>query len=179
MNVTLEASNTAAISGVTTFEDLYRDSRDDIYAYVAGLLRDRVLAEDVTALAFERACRKWDRFDPKRGSARGWLFAIARNAALDELRKRRREVPLTHDPAAVPPVGEPAEDLERQASVTRALATLPAAERELISLKFYAGFNNSEIAATTGISPSNVGTRVHRAMTKLRDACKEESENGI
>ena len=77
------------------FEDLYRGSRDDLYSYVAGLLRDRTAAEDVTALAFERAFRKWDRFDPKRGSARGWLFGIARNAALDELRKRKREVPAT------------------------------------------------------------------------------------
>jgi RNA polymerase sigma factor (sigma-70 family) len=179
MNVTLEASDTKTVPGVTTFEDLYRDSRDDLYAYVAGLLRDRIAAEDVTALSFERAYRKWDRFDPKRGTARGWLFGIARNAALDELRKRTREAPLTHDPAAAEQVEEPAEDLERQASVTRALATLPAADRELVSLKFYAGLTNSEIAATTGISPTNVGTRIHRAMTKLRDACKEESENGI
>ena len=156
-----------------TFEDLYRQSRDDLYSYVAGLLRDRVAAEDVTALAFERAYRKWDRFDPGRGTARGWLFGIARNAALDELRKRRREAPLTHEPAV-----DPGDELERQATVTRAMAGLPAAERELISLKFYAGLNNTEIAEATGISATNVGTRIHRAMTKLRNACQEDSEHG-
>ncbi len=64
------------------FEDLYRDNRADLYAYEAGLLRDRVSAEDVTALAFERALRKWDRFNPAKGSQRGWLFGIACNAAL-------------------------------------------------------------------------------------------------
>ena len=178
MNVTLEAAPRKSDPRTRRFEDLYRDSRDDLYSYVAGLLRDRVAAEDVTALAFERAYRKWEKFDPSRGTPRGWLFGIARNAALDELRKRKREAPLTHDPAAES-LTAAGGDLERQMTVTKALATLPAADRELISLKFYAGLTNSEIAETTEISPSNVGTRIHRAMTKLRDACQEESENGI
>jgi RNA polymerase sigma-70 factor, ECF subfamily len=65
------------------FEALYRSSRDDVYAYAAGLLRDRAAAEDVTALEFERAYRKRRRFNPKRGTRRARLFAIARNAALD------------------------------------------------------------------------------------------------
>jgi RNA polymerase sigma-70 factor, ECF subfamily len=172
MNVTLVPDQSATDPRLSTFEDLYRGSRDDLYAYVAGLLRDRVAAEDVTALAFERAYRKWDRFDPLRGTARGWLFGIARNAALDELRKRKREAPLTHDPAAAE-AAQPDGDLERQLTVAEALATLPAAERELVSLKFFAGLNNKEIAETTGISPTNVGTRIHRAMTKLRQACEE------
>ena len=73
------------------FEELYRRSRDDVYAYVAGLLRDRSAAEDVTALAFERAYRRRRTFNPERGSRRAWLFGIARNAALDELRRRRRQ----------------------------------------------------------------------------------------
>ncbi len=179
MNVMLEALPRTTDPQIRSFEDLYRQSRDDVYAYVAGLLRDRVAAEDVTALAFERAYRKWEKFNPERGTARGWLFGIARNAALDELRKRKREAPLTHDPAAAEAVAESGEDLERQASVARALATLPAADRELVSLKFYAGLTNAEIAETTEISPSNVGTRIHRAMTKLRNACQEELTNGI
>ena len=174
----LEAAPTDTGPQIRNFEDLYRQSRDDLYSYVAGLLRDRVAAEDVTALAFERAYRKWEKFSPERGTARGWLFGIARNAALDELRKRKREAPLTHDPVAAESVTDAGEDLERQATVTAALATLPAADRELISLKFYAGLTNNEIAETTEISPTNVGTRIHRAMTKLRDACQKEADNG-
>jgi RNA polymerase sigma-70 factor (ECF subfamily) len=72
------------------FDRLYRSSRDDVYAYVAGLLRDATAAEEVTAAAFERAYRKRNRFDPRRGEPRAWLFGIARNAALDELRRRGR-----------------------------------------------------------------------------------------
>ena len=69
------------------FDRIYRENRDDVYAYVAGLLRDRSAAEDVTAAAFERAYRKRSRFNSRRGSPRAWLFGIARNAALDELRR--------------------------------------------------------------------------------------------
>ena len=54
------------------FEELYRSSRDDVYAYVAGLLRDRSAAEDVTAQAFERAYRRRRTFNPGRGSRRAW-----------------------------------------------------------------------------------------------------------
>ena len=77
------------------FETLYRESRDDVFAYVAGLLRDRSAAEEVTSAAFEKAWRKRRQIDPERGSARAWLFGIARNAALDELRRlsRRAELP--------------------------------------------------------------------------------------
>jgi len=165
------------------FEDLYRGSRDDLYAYVAGLLRDRVAAEDVTALAFERAFRKWDRFDPKRGSARGWLFGIARNAALDELRKRKREVPATEPGGLEAPgsvAGSPASveervvALEQRAELFEALGTLSPADREMVALKFFAGLNNNEIAEATGYSSTNVGTRLSRAMTRLRSALKTD-----
>ncbi len=151
------------------FERLYLESRDDLYSYVAGLLRDRSAAEDVTALAFERALRKWNRFDADRGSARGWLFGIARNAALDELRRRKREGSLRFEPAdETPNQTDAMADLERRQAVAEALSALPAAEREIVALKFFAGLNNSEIAEATGISPSNVGTRIHRAVTRLR-----------
>ena len=53
------------------FEELYRRSRDDVYAYVAGLLRDRSAAEDVTAQAFERAYRRWRTFRAGRGGLTG------------------------------------------------------------------------------------------------------------
>src|SRR5512142_939076 len=83
------------------FEALYRTSRDDVYAYVFTLLRDRGAAEDVTALAFERAYRKRRTFDRRRGEERAWLFGIARHAALDELRRRRRVAALSADPEDV------------------------------------------------------------------------------
>lgn len=155
------------------FDRLYRSSRDDVYAYVAGLLRDPAAAEEVTAAAFERAYRKRNRFDPRRGQPRAWLFGIARNAALDELRRRGRQAELTAEPADLEGTApaEGTDDGERRLAVSAALAGLTAAERELIALKFFAGLANAEIAQVLGISESNAGTKLHRAMNKLREAC--------
>jgi RNA polymerase sigma factor (sigma-70 family) len=154
------------------FEALYRATRDDVFAYVATLLHDRSAAEDVTALAFERAFRKRKSFDSRRGSERAWLFGIARNAALDELRRLRRTAPLAAEPAA------PDEELERtlrRAAVRTALAALPARDRELIGLKFHAGLDNAELAELLGVSVTNAGTRLHRALTKLREILDDQS----
>jgi RNA polymerase sigma factor (sigma-70 family) len=155
------------------FEALYRDSRDDVFAYVAGLLRDRAAAEDVTALAFERALRRQRQFSARRGSARQWIFGIARNAALDELRSRGRHAELDRDVEdAGARTPEEAADLAlRRDSVRAGLARLAPRDRELIALKFFAGLSNPEIAGVLGVSASNAGTLVHRALTKLRKAC--------
>jgi RNA polymerase sigma factor (sigma-70 family) len=158
----------------TAFEALYRSSRDDVYAYVAGLLRDRAAAEDVTAAAFERAYRKRSRFDARRGTPRAWLFGIARNAALDELRRRRRQSELTAEPtddAAGPDAA--AEVGLRRAALRGALTRLSPRERELVALKFFAGLANAEIAQVLGVSETNAGTRLHRTIEKLRRACDE------
>ena len=80
------------------FDALYRETASDVFAYVMTLLRDRTAAEDVTATAFERAYRRQSGFDPKRGTQRAWVFGIARNAALDELRARKRTAALLSDP---------------------------------------------------------------------------------
>jgi RNA polymerase sigma-70 factor, ECF subfamily len=154
------------------FEQLYRSSRDDVYAYAAGLLGDRAAAEDVTATAFERAFRKRSRFDPRRGSGRAWLFGIARNAALDELRRRGRRAELAAEPVDAESLVEvhPAERSELRLLLAGALAKLEARERELIALKFFAGLSNAEIARVLGISESNAGTKLHRVVDKLREA---------
>ena len=155
------------------FEELYRSSRDDVYAYVFSLLRDRSAAEDVTAVAFERAYRRRRTFDRRRGEERGWLFGIARNAALDELRRRSRHARLAVEPAdaGVEPVFEEADVALRRTAVRQALASLSGREREIVALKFHAGLTNGELAQVLGVSESNAGTLLHRVMEKLRRAC--------
>ncbi|MCW3040178.1 MAG: sigma-70 family polymerase sigma factor [Solirubrobacterales bacterium] len=170
LTMALPTPNTASVA----FDALYRSCVDDVHAYAWSMLRDRAAAEDVTALAFERAYRKRHSFDPARGTSRTWLFAIARNAALDELRRRKRTASLLvdpEDPAAAAAVGESGEHAERRASVRAALAGLDPHDRELVALKFHGGLSNAEIAALLGVSETNAGTKVHRAVTKLREAC--------
>lgn len=164
----------AELPGEARFEALYRSSRDDVYAYVATLLRDRSAAEDVTATAFERAYRKRRSFIARRGSPRAWLFGIARNAALDELRRRKRTAPLVAELHEIDaePVDQGAELAFRRAAVRRALAGLAPRERDLIALKFHGGLTNVEIARVLGTSDTNAGTMLHRAIQKLRKACQ-------
>ena len=172
----------APSSAQVAFEELYRSSRDDVFAYVAGLLRDRSAAEEVTSQAFERAWRKRRQLDPERGSGRAWLFGIARNAALDELRRRSRTAEMADEPAADAglgglgigqPGGDPAEVAVRRTALRQALATLSGRERELVALKFFAGLSNAEIAAVIGASESNAGTKLHRVVEKLRRSFDE------
>ena len=160
-----------------TFAGLYERTFPRVYAYVASLLRDRSAAEEVTAQAFERAYRKRGSYRARRGSLEGWLFGIARNAALDELRRRQRRAGLETEPvdSAAQSAAEHTELALRRELVRTALASLDGHERDLISLKFSGGLSNAEIGRLLGMSETNAGTRLHRAMTKLRKACDDAS----
>ncbi len=129
------------------------------------------MAEDITAQAFERAYRRRRTFDRRRGEERAWLFGIARNAALDELRRRRRLATLLTEPADEPASEDSADAALRRTTVLAGLAQLSARERELVGLKFHAGLTNAELASVLGVSESAAGTRLHRVMEKLRKAC--------
>ncbi len=159
------------------FAELYERTFPRVYAYVASMLRDRSSAEDVTAQAFERAYRKRRSYRPGRGSMDAWVFGIARNAALDELRKRKRSAALVTDPedTGSPSPEDQAELAVRRETVRAALASLDGHERDLIALKFAGGLSNGEIARVLGMSESNAGTRLHRTIMKLREACNDGS----
>jgi RNA polymerase sigma factor (sigma-70 family) len=165
---------TAPPATPAAFEALYRATAEDVFAYVSSLLRDRAAAEEVVGATFERAFRRYASFDERRGTARQWVFGIARHAALDELRRRRRHDALAADPADVA-IADDGEDPVRRATVRAALARLDGRDRELIALKFFAGLDNAEIAGVLGVSPSNAGTRLHRAINRLREACHAPS----
>jgi RNA polymerase sigma-70 factor (ECF subfamily) len=160
----------------TELEQLFRDSAGDVHGYAISLLGDRAAAEDVTALAFERLYRSRARLDRSRGTPRALLFTIARNAALDELRRRRRHQheELAEDGLATGLVPADAiEHAERRATVHAAMRELPLRERELVLLKFHGQLSNGELARVLGLSESNVGTRLHRALMQLRETCAE------
>jgi RNA polymerase sigma-70 factor, ECF subfamily len=157
------------------FAELYERTFPRVYAYVASLLRDRAGAEDVTAQAFERAYRKRRSYRAGRGTMEAWLFGIARNAALDELRRRKRRTRLEGDPedSGAESPDDHVELALRRETVRAALASLDGRERDLIALKFAGGLTNAEIGRILGMSESAAGTRLHRTITKLREACHE------
>jgi RNA polymerase sigma factor (sigma-70 family) len=159
------------------FEALYRRVFPRVYAYVASMLRDRSAAEEVTAQAFERAYRKRASYRPGRGSAEAWIFGIARHAALDELRRLKRRATLEGEPedvhAAAPE--HHADAVVRRATVRAALAELEPRDRDLVALKYHAGLSNAEIGRVLGLTESNVGTKLHRTMEKLRRDCVDRA----
>jgi RNA polymerase sigma factor (sigma-70 family) len=159
------------------FEALYRRAFPRVYAYVASLLRDRSAAEEVTAQAFERAYRKRSTYRPGRGSQEAWLFGIARNAALDELRRLKRRATLEGEPEDVHAKApeDHADAVVRRATVRAALAALEPRDRDLVALKYHAGLSNGEIGRVLGMTESNVGTKLHRTMEKLRRDCVDRA----
>jgi RNA polymerase sigma factor (sigma-70 family) len=160
------------------FDALYRECVADVHAYALSLLGDRSSAEDVTAMAFERLYRSRSRLDRTRGTPRALVFAIARNASLDELRRRRRrDLQLVPDvePATPDHAGASIEQLDRRETVRAALGRLEPREREIVLLKFHGQLPNAELARVLGISESNAGTRLHRALTRLRQLCEEQA----
>jgi RNA polymerase sigma-70 factor (ECF subfamily) len=141
-----------------------------VFNYFRYRLADRAAAEDLTSETFEKAWRARGRYRADRGNVSGWLFAIARNVAIDHYRRRRPLVPL--DAAALLSDIPDPEDAALRGAERRRLATLlgalPSREQELIALKYGAQLTNREIARQTRLSESNVGTILHRTVSSLR-----------
>jgi RNA polymerase sigma-70 factor (ECF subfamily) len=151
------------------FDVLYRELRVPVYAYLHDALQNTATAEDVTATAFERAFRRRDTFDPRRGNERAWLFTIARSALMDHFRSSSATTEVASDGAA--DIADRQVDVEVGIAVRTAIAKLDRFERELVGLKFYAGLNNREIARVVDRSESSVGTTLHRILGRLKEAC--------
>lgn len=168
--------------GAEDFDALFRSCVRDVHAYALSLLGDRAGAEDVTAIAFERLYRARRRLDARRGTPRGLLFTIARNAALDELRTRsRRGAGTERDAGELSDAGSEhaLEQVELRATLAGALATLSTRERELVLLKFHGQLSNAELGRVLGISETNAATRLHRALTRLRSACDTDEREHV
>jgi RNA polymerase sigma-70 factor (ECF subfamily) len=152
-----------------TFAQAAEEHLDDVYGYLAWFTGDRSAADDLAGETFERALRLWHRFDPKRGSARTWLFQVARTTALDHFRSERRRT-RREQFAAVP---ERYEELFAEglaADLQNALAALTAGEREVVALRVVLDLDAASAARVLGLSPTNVTTRLNRALKKLEEA---------
>jgi RNA polymerase sigma factor (sigma-70 family) len=162
-----------ATRGPRTVAEAAEAHLDDVFGYLLYLTRDRETAEDLSSSTFEKAVRLWDRFDPRRGSARTWLLGIARTTALDwfraESRRRRRE-----EAAAPPDRVEEAFVEGLSPALETALATLTAGEREVLALRVVLELDGDATARVLGISPTAVSTRLSRALKRLEERVNEE-----
>ncbi|MGH9501191.1 MAG: RNA polymerase sigma factor [Terriglobales bacterium] len=149
------------------FETLFRQHQGEVFRWIARVVRDRGAAEDLTIETFWRIHRARARFDPRR-SFTAWARRIATNAAIDHLKRMRREEPLPEDvPAAeLPDAGLQRDVRER---VNRAFRQLPPKLRVAATLALIEEEPYQEIAEALGISVGAVKLRVFRAVRVLRE----------
>jgi RNA polymerase sigma-70 factor (ECF subfamily) len=153
------------------WDAIYADELPRVYNFFRYRIGDRPEVEDLTSQTFEKAWRARFRYRRDVAGFTTWLLTIARNVAIDYFRSVRAHAPL--DEAAGRSAGiTPEEQAAHRSDVERLgllMSALPDRERELLSLKYGAGMTNRAIARVTGLSESNVGTIVHRAVQSLRE----------
>ena len=164
-----------AAGDVEAFEALFRQHQCEVYGWILRVVRDRATAEDLTIETFWRMYRAHARFDAAKGSCTAWLRRIATNAALDHLRRTRREVPLPEDPPDTPKVPA-AERSELRRTILSAMNSLSPRLRVAVVLALVEEESYGRIAEALGISVSAVKVRVFRGVRILR---KELSRAGV
>jgi RNA polymerase sigma-70 factor (ECF subfamily) len=167
-------------------EEALAEVYDRYSAMVFGLARrvtgSRTAAEDVTQDVFVRLWTNPERFDPQRGSLRAFLGMLTHSRAVDVVRSdARRHVreqadaadPIRLDPASWErPEAVEAEDLALR--VRRAVARLPAAQREALRLAYFGGHSYRSVAEVLGIPEGTAKSRLRMALTKLSDLLAAE-----
>lgn len=137
-----------------------------IYRFLLTMLGDSVTAEDCAQDTFIRAYGNLRRGRPV---ARTWLYRVARNLAIDELRRRERQ-----RGSEVEPIDAMAEGLATSMDIRGALSRLSADDRAILSLLAIEGFSVAEIAQTLGIRPNAASMRIARARERLRARLGED-----
>jgi RNA polymerase sigma-70 factor (ECF subfamily) len=151
--------------------DLYDRYSGVVYGVALRVLRDTTAAEDLLQEVFLQLWRRPQSFNADRGRLAPWLAVIARNRAIDVLRKRPLEDDISELPIAT---GVDLEDaaVERLAvdKVRTVLAGLPPEQRKALEMAFFEGMTHTEIAAKTGEPLGTVKTRIRSALLALRKA---------
>ncbi len=158
------------------FETLYQRYSRAVYSVVRRSLSDHGRSEDVVQEAFASVWRAASGYRRERGSASGWLFAIARNASADALRARR-----TTTVAEAPDQADPADGPEQQTAaelqaftVHAAVDALPERERAVIELAYFSGLSQSEVADKLSLPLGTVKTRTRSGLARLAERLSQE-----
>ena len=184
-----------------TWAEIFRAHGPALLGYATRMLGRKERAEEIVQESLVRAYRSRERFEG-RSSVKGWLFRIVHNAAIDDIRRAGREVPVGADPeqgyfdeaghwsipgrkapparAACPDWSDRAEremDAKRMVVLVRQqFDALPHRHREVLLLRELHGLESAEICDTLEISPGNLRVRLHRARIALRAALVESGQ---
>lgn len=155
-----------------------------VFSVAYGVVQNRETAEEVTLDIFTIAWEKAETYDPQQAKVSTWLTGMARNKAIDRLRREQvrpshhsvswAEIPA--EPTADNPHPETAVHLNlEQQRVRTAVASLPTAQQEALSLAYFQGYSHSEIARALNQPLGTVKGRIRGAMQKLRDLLADEA----
>jgi RNA polymerase sigma-70 factor (ECF subfamily) len=151
-----------------------------VYGLARGVVGDETAAEEITQDAFTRVWARAGTYLPEQGRPLTWLMRIARNRAIDELRRRSsrpqaRSISWLEE--ELPAEGaDPSEELEisrRRKKVAGAIAALPAEQRRVLALAYFQAYTHREIAGILKQPLGTVKTRLRSAMKRLRAALEE------
>ena len=158
-------------------DDLYERFRRPAFALARRVLSDETLAEDVLQDVFLAVWKDPSSFDGARGSVASWLLAMVHHKAVDAVRReeshRRRQTRAEDDlrlsePTSLGDVEDEAAQRVEGDRVRQALQALPAAQREALTLAYYGGYTQREVAALTGTPLGTVKTRMLAGMRRLK-----------
>src|SRR6476661_4124272 len=158
-------------------DDLYLRFRRPAFALARRILADDALAEDVLQDVFLSVWRDPGAYDQSRGSFASWLLAVVHHKAVDAVRReesQRRRTALAGDelmlaePMAIREVEEEAWSRVVAEQVRSALGALSPAQREALTLAYYGGYTQREVAALTGAPLGTVKTRMLSGMRRLK-----------
>jgi RNA polymerase sigma factor (sigma-70 family) len=155
-----------------TFERLFEEHAGRLFSFLVYRTGNRALAEDLLSETFERVMRSRQRFDPRRGSERRWLYTIALNLLRDHARRQTHEEQVLRHVSAgdtVEHFDAGLDAVEHRDELYRALATLNEDEREALALRFGADLKLRDVAGVLGEGESAVEGRIYRALGKLRE----------
>ncbi len=166
-----------------TPETLCARYAERVYRFAAMVARGSAEAEDVAQEALERAIRKLDRFDERRGTLESWLFRIVVNAAADAHRVANRRFALWERLLIERSAPAVADDVEAAALAHLSDAELLAAvrrlrprERAAIALRFGADLEHADIGHALGLSANAAGVAVRRALAQLRILLQQQKQ---
>jgi RNA polymerase sigma factor (sigma-70 family) len=163
---------------VHDLRQLFVDQHRSLFRYLVRLCGDADLAEDGAQEAFVRLFER----PPARDVERAWLFKVATNVVLEQLRTQARRKRLATGAASRLPIGDPSPDpheriesMERHDSVSEALAVLSSKERAAVLMR-EEGFSHREIAVAIGTTTGAIGTLIARSLIKVADALPAERD---
>ena len=171
---------------MAAFDILFERFRRELLAFVVGLLGDRTESEDVVQECFLELTKRLDRIDAARG-VKAWLYRVARNRAIDRLRKRKWSVfPGSEffrnrarcERAEDPSPGERVSQSDRFGRLRLAMEGLPLREREVLTLRYFSDLGFREIAGIVGRPLGTVLWQARRGVERLR-AMHEEADDEL